>query len=74
GNFIDCIRSRNQPNGNIVEGHKSAVLMHLANLSYRTGRKQLYFSEENETITDDQKARELAVGTYRGGFELPDQV
>jgi hypothetical protein len=74
GNFIDCIRSRNQPNGNIVEGHKSASLAHLANLSYRAGKKQLYFSGEMETITNDQKARELAEGTYRKGFELPNEV
>ncbi|MCK5103096.1 MAG: Gfo/Idh/MocA family oxidoreductase, partial [Cyclobacteriaceae bacterium] len=74
GNFIDCIRSRNQPNGNIVEGHKSAVLMHLANLSYRAGKKQLYFSSESEMITNDQKARELAVGTYRKGFNIPKEV
>lgn len=74
GNFIDCIRTRNQPNGNIVEGHKSAVLVHLANLSYRAGKKQLCFSTEHETITNDQKARELALGTYRNGFELPVEV
>ncbi len=74
GNFIDCIRTRHQPNGNIVEGHKSATLVHLANLSYRAGKKQLYFSGENETITNDQKARELAAGTYRKGFEIPTEV
>lgn len=74
GNYVDCIRNRNQPNGNIVEGHKSAVLIHLANLSYRTGKKQLNFSKEYETVTNDQKARELAVGTYRKGFEIPEEV
>lgn len=74
GNFVDCIRSRNQPNGNIVEGHKSATLMHLANLSYQVGKKQLVFSSETETITNDQKARELAEGTYRKGYELPKEI
>ncbi|MEN8230130.1 MAG: Gfo/Idh/MocA family oxidoreductase [Bacteroidota bacterium] len=74
GNFVDCIRSRNQPNGNIVEGHKSATLIHLANLSYRAGKKQLYFSGDHEAITNDQKARELARGTYRKGFEIPQEV
>ncbi len=24
-NFFDCMRTRKQPNGNIVEGHKSAA-------------------------------------------------
>jgi len=74
GNFVDCIRTREQPNGNMVEGHKSSTLMHLANLSYRAGKKQLLFSGEHEVITNDQMARELAAGTYRKGFELPTEV
>lgn len=74
GNYVDCIRSRNQPNGNIVEGHKSSVLMHLANLSYRAGKKQLNFSRDYETIINDQQARELARGTYRNEFKLPAEV
>ncbi len=74
GNFIDCIRTRNQPNGNIVEGHKSAVLVHLSNLSYRAGKKQLIFSGDHEMITNDQGASILAAGTYRKGFEIPKEV
>ena len=74
GNFIDCIRTRNQPKGNIIEGHKSSVLMHLANYSYRTGKKQLLFSEEYEQVINDQEAQALAAGAYRKGYELPDQV
>ena len=74
GNFVDCIRSRNQPNGNIMEGHNSATLMHLANLSYRAGKKQLIFSSEHETIINDHKTREMAAGTYRKGFEMPTEV
>ncbi len=73
-NYIDCIRTRDQPNGNIIEGHRGATLVHLANLSYRAGKKQLYFSGEHELITNDQKARELAKGTYRKGFELPTEI
>ena len=74
GNFVDCIRSRKQPNAPIVEGHKSAVLVHLANLSYRAGSKQLLFSPEYERITNDEKAQTLAEGYYRKGFEIPDPV
>ena len=38
-NFIDCIRSRKQEelNGEILEGHRSALLAHLGNISYRLG-------------------------------------
>ncbi|MEN8228217.1 MAG: Gfo/Idh/MocA family oxidoreductase [Bacteroidota bacterium] len=73
-NYLDCIRTRDQPNGNIIEGHKSVTLLHLANLSYRSGKKQLHFSGEYESVTNDEKARKLAIGTYRRGFELPAEV
>ena len=74
GNYIDCIRSRQQPNAPIIEGHKSSVLVHLANLSYRAGCKQLLFSPEYEMITNDNKAQSLAEGHYRKGYEIPDQI
>ncbi|NJK94157.1 MAG: hypothetical protein HC905_03755 [Bacteroidales bacterium] len=66
-NYIDCIRSRKQPNSDIVEGHKSSVLAHLANLSYRAGKKQLLFSPEYETITNNPEIQELSMGQYRKG-------
>ncbi|MFH1942258.1 MAG: hypothetical protein ABIL68_09145, partial [bacterium] len=74
GNFIDCIRTRQQPNAGIIEGHKSTVLIHLANLSFRTGKNQLFFSPEYETITNNQKAQDLAIGSYRKGYEIPEIV
>jgi predicted dehydrogenase len=73
-NYIDCIRTRKQPNGSIVEGHNSSVLIHLANLSYRAGNKQLLFSPEFETITNDEAARTLAEKPYRKGYEMSGEV
>lgn len=73
-NYVDCIRTRKQPNGNIVEGHNSAVMIHLANLSYRAGNKQLLFSPEYEAILNDSKAATLAQLTYRKGFEINKEV
>ena len=73
-NFLDCVRSRNEPNGNLVQGHLSSVLIHLANLSYRMENKQLKFSPELEVITDSSEARELSRINYREGFELGKYV
>lgn len=73
-NYIDCIRTRKQPNGNIIEGHRSAVMIHLANLSYRAGNKQLLFSPEYETILNDNQAAELDQLTYRKGFEITKEM
>jgi predicted dehydrogenase len=70
-NFIDCIRTRKQPNGNILEGHRSAVMIHLANLSYRCGNRQLIFDPAFETVPNDSQAAQLGTLTYRPGFEIP---
>ncbi|VAW22901.1 Myo-inositol 2-dehydrogenase [hydrothermal vent metagenome] len=73
-NYLDCIRTRKQPNGNIVQGHKSSVMAHLANISYRSGCNQLVFSPKYESIESNNKAQELAQLKYRKGFEIPDEV
>ena len=73
-NYIKCIRTRNQPNGSIVEGHRSSVMIHLANLSYRAGNKQLLFSPEYETILNDPTAAALDKLNYRKGFEITKEV
>ena len=37
-NFIDCVRTRKQPNAPVDIGYRSAVAAHMANLSYRSKR------------------------------------
>jgi predicted dehydrogenase len=73
-NFFRCMRSRKQPNGNILQGHYSATLIHMANLSYRTGCRQLLFSPETETILNYTAARELAQLHYRKGYEITKEI
>ncbi len=72
--FIKCIRTRKVPNSNIEQGHKSATLVHLANLSYRTGKKQLYYDPMNERVTNSEEANSISAGTYRKGYEMPEIV
>ena len=73
-NFIECVRSRKKPNGDILQGHRSASLIHLANLAYRAGNKQLYVDRETETITNSARARELSKGYYRKPYQLPEVI
>lgn len=72
--FIKCVRTRKVPNSNINEGHKSATLVHLANLSYRTGKKQLFYDEVNEKVKNSEEANLISVGSYRQGYEIPEIV
>lgn len=34
-NWIDCVRSRKEPNANVIDGHYGAMACHIANLAYR---------------------------------------
>lgn len=48
-NFLDCIRSRKLPNGDVWIGHRSAQASHLANIAYLQKRR-LKFNPEREEI------------------------
>lgn len=73
-NFIDSIHTRKTPNSDIEQGHLSAILVHLANLSYRVGKKQLFFNAAKETVSNSEEANLLDRRVYRSGFKMPDIV
>ncbi len=70
-NYLDCIRSREIPNSDIIQGHLSSSMLHYANISLKQGCKQLEIDAENESVINNPGANELARGKYRRGFELP---
>jgi predicted dehydrogenase len=73
-NFIDSLRTRKKPNGNAEECHRSATLVHLGNIAYRVGNKQLLFDPATEKFTNDKQANIIARGSYRKGYEIPEKV
>jgi predicted dehydrogenase len=73
-NFIDCIRSRQAPNGDIAACHYSSTLVNLGNIAYRCGNKLLQFDGEKEQFIGNDEANQLARGTYRKGYEIPENV
>jgi hypothetical protein len=38
-NFVECVRSRKEPNTPVEIGYRSAIAAHMANLSYRRKEK-----------------------------------
>ncbi|MEX2564607.1 MAG: Gfo/Idh/MocA family oxidoreductase [Cyclobacteriaceae bacterium] len=74
-NFVDSIRANdsNILEGSMEEGHYSCSLMHLANISYRVGRR-LQFDPEKEIILNDPDANELLTRDYRHPFVVPKNV
>jgi predicted dehydrogenase len=59
GNFIAAVRSRKfeDLNADILEGHYSAALCHLANISYRLGQ-EAPFNKRTKAFGDDKEACE----------------
>ncbi len=73
-NFIECIRSRKQPNANMAQAHLSATLVHLANIAYRSGNKQLLFDTEKESFIDNDVANHFLKATSRESYLIPEKV
>jgi predicted dehydrogenase len=71
-NFLDCVKSRKQPNADIEIGHLSTRLCHLGNIAYRVG-KTLTFDAAREAF-DDPEANKLLAREYGPRFEMPSQV
>ncbi len=74
-NFLKAVRSRNRKDltCDIEEGHLSAALVHMANISYRTGRK-LHFDPKTERFVNDDEANSYLKRKYREPFVIPENV
>jgi predicted dehydrogenase len=74
-NFLKAVKSRNRKDltCDIEEGHLSAALVHMANISYRTGRK-LHFDPQAERFVNDDEANQYITRKYREPFVVPENV
>ena len=76
-NFIDAIRAGDPKllTCDILEGHLSSALPHLANIAYRVGHS-LVFDGKKEVFVNDKKADALLnrESGYRKGFEIPKSL
>jgi predicted dehydrogenase len=73
-NFLDCVRGSSQtPNADVMAGHRSATLVHLANIGARVGRV-LHFDPKSETIVDDREAAAMVARRYRDGHWAAPKV
>ncbi|MDB6124606.1 MAG: putative dehydrogenase [Pedosphaera sp.] len=69
-NFLDCMKSRQQPVENLEVGHFVSSVAHLGNISLRTGEK-LVWDGKNERIVNSKKADHLVGVAYRKPWSLP---
>jgi predicted dehydrogenase len=69
-NFLDCVKSRQQPVLNLELGHPISTLAHLGNIAYRTDHK-IVWDSEREKVVGDHEADKLVGVKYRKPWHLP---
>lgn len=68
-NFLDCIKSRQKPNADVEEGHRSTTMSLLANISLVVGQR-LEWDAQQEKILNPKEANDLLHYEYRKPWSL----
>ena len=74
-NFLAAVRSRktSEQNGPVETAHYSSALAHLANISFRLGRR-LEFDPVRERFAGDAAGDRMLSRDYRAPFVVPERV
>jgi predicted dehydrogenase len=67
-NFLDSIKSRQQPLSDLESAHQTVTACHLSNISLKTGRKLNWDSAKQE-ITADPQASSMLTRAYRSPWD-----
>ncbi len=68
-NFLDCVKSRQRPAGDIETGHRSTATCLIGNIALRTGEK-LRWDAAAERFTNSEKANAMLRRDYRAPWRL----
>jgi len=69
-NFIECVKSRKDPNATIEKGRLSTTICHLGNITTRLGR-EVVFDPKTETFGSDKAANAYLTKEHRKPYALP---
>ncbi len=69
-NFIQCIKTRQQPICDIETGANVAINAHLGNIAYRLGKK-IYWDANTNSFPNDKEAQAMTKRLYRKPWGLP---
>ncbi len=72
--FFDAIKTRNRAKGDVETLEPAAGLVHLANISYQTGKRKLWYDNKNTAFINDPQANKLVKRTYRPKYAVPEKV
>jgi hypothetical protein len=69
-NWLDCLKTRKDPNCTIEMGRITAVYTHLANIALRTNTR-LVWQEKGKNFGNNAAANALLMPDYRKPWALP---
>ncbi len=73
-NFVQCIRSRELPNADVEQGHRSTLLAQYANISLRLGGEKLTIDPKTEQPVGNPEATRMMRRTYRRPWVIGEEV
>jgi predicted dehydrogenase len=68
-NFLDCVKSRREPTGDVEIGHRSTTFAHLGNIALAT-KSRIEWDAGKERITNNDAANALLHYEYRAPWKL----
>lgn len=68
-NFIGSVRDHDDPMFDIDAVGPSAELLHMANIAYRVGGRQLRYDARKQRFTRCKRANALLTATYRPPYD-----
>jgi predicted dehydrogenase len=69
-NFMDCIKSRQQPNADVEVGRLSTTICHLGNICTHL-KRDVMFDPKTETFGQDKEANAYLTKEHRKPYDLP---
>jgi predicted dehydrogenase len=69
--FLDCVKQGRRAEPDLEYSHRVTALCHLANISYRTGRR-VRWDSARESVPGDAEAARMLAPPRRKGYELPE--
>lgn len=73
-NFIDCVKSRKRPRGDVEILHQTCTLVHMGNIAHRIGNQKLWFDSKTERFINNAEANKLVKRQARKKYEIAEQV
>ena len=67
--FVEAVKTRRKSANHAEASHRSATILHLANIAIRTGRK-IHYDPVNEQIIGDEEANRLVDQPMRAPWQL----